>query len=285
MASGKGFIYYSVDTNRYQDLRIKRLKKDRGCAGLCVYDYILCEIYRVKGCFIQWDANTAFDVADYFGIEEETVTEIVQYCCSIGLFDEGLLSRTGNLSSQAIQTRFLEWSKKAKRVDAKLPEECTILPEEMAKLPETSGRKGETSGSFGQSKVKESKVKESTQEEEEKSDFEKIKSPLLNPARENHCPTWKDVYDTFNFQGHPDKALLFFERHESNGWRNTRGQPIQFWQSKVSEWISNALQREVKDTPPPKEVAGMKMPIRGWFYSEEEYQFEMDKYNKKLANA
>jgi len=62
-----GFDYYNVDTNRYQDMKIKRLKKSFGCNGVSVYDYILCEIYRVRGCFVEWDENTAFDVADYFG--------------------------------------------------------------------------------------------------------------------------------------------------------------------------------------------------------------------------
>lgn len=50
MANNKtGLSYYNVDTDRYQDMRIKRLKKDMGCRGVAVYDYILCEIYRVKG--------------------------------------------------------------------------------------------------------------------------------------------------------------------------------------------------------------------------------------------
>ena len=88
MANNKtGFDYYNVDTNRYQDMRIKRLKKDFGCDGIAVYDYILCEIYRVRGCFVEWDENTAFDVADYFGIKESLVNEIVNYCCAAGRID------------------------------------------------------------------------------------------------------------------------------------------------------------------------------------------------------
>lgn len=62
-----GLNYYTVDTDRYQDRRIKRLKKDFKCRGIAVYDYILCEIYRVQGCFLVWDANTAFDVVSTSG--------------------------------------------------------------------------------------------------------------------------------------------------------------------------------------------------------------------------
>ena len=45
-----GFSFYSVDTDRYQDRKIKRLKKAFGCNGIAVYDYLLCEVYRDKGC-------------------------------------------------------------------------------------------------------------------------------------------------------------------------------------------------------------------------------------------
>ncbi|MDR2858937.1 MAG: DUF4373 domain-containing protein [Mediterranea sp.] len=80
-----GLSFYTLDTDRYQDIRIKKLKKEIGCIGIAVYDYILCEIYRVKGCFLEWDKSTAFDVADYLGLKETQVNEVVNYCCVVGL--------------------------------------------------------------------------------------------------------------------------------------------------------------------------------------------------------
>jgi hypothetical protein len=170
-----GFIYYSLDTDRYQDIRIKRLKRNFSCAGIAIYDYVLCEIYRVKGCFIVWDENTAFDVADYFAIKESLVKEVIDYCCVVGLFNKELLDSESVLTSAAIQKRFVEWSKKAKRVRieipenifllddlSKLPEDKANLPEDTDKLPELSPDIPEeppnNSGRFSQSKVKESKV-------------------------------------------------------------------------------------------------------------------------------
>ena len=149
MANNKtGFDYYNLDTNRYQDIKIKRLKKDFGTSGIAVYDYILCEIYRVKGCFIEWDESTAFDVAEYFGLKETLVNEIVNYCCAVGLFDKALLKSGGIISSRSIQQRFMEMSLRAKRKDFKIPEEINIIPEELEIIPEVSD------------KVKRSKVKE-----------------------------------------------------------------------------------------------------------------------------
>jgi hypothetical protein len=105
-----GLIYYNVDTNRYQDRRIKRLKKDFKCDGIAVYDYILCEIYRVEGCFLVWDEDTAFDVSEYFGLKETTVKEIVNYCLSVGLFDADSFTKHDILTSIEIQLSFVKLS-------------------------------------------------------------------------------------------------------------------------------------------------------------------------------
>lgn len=155
-----GLIYYNVDTNRYQDIRIKRLKKDFKCDGIAVYDYILCEIYRVEGCFLVWDENTAFDVSEYFGLKETTVKEIVIYCGAVGLFDKTLLTR-GIITSLSIQKRYLEMCKRAKRTNFEIPKDIYIhaeqykITEEIQKLPEVLQIIPEY---IPQSKVKKSKV-------------------------------------------------------------------------------------------------------------------------------
>ena len=121
-----GFDFYRVDTDRYQDIRIKKLKKNYGCNGIAVYDYVLCEIYRVKGCFLEWDESTTFDVAEYFGLKENTVSEIMRYCGSVGLFDKELLSR-GIVTSASIQKRYLDMCQSAKRANATIPESCNLI--------------------------------------------------------------------------------------------------------------------------------------------------------------
>ena len=129
-----GLTYYTVDTDRYQDRRIKRLKKDLGCKGIAVYDYILCETYRVKGCFLEWDNNTVFDVAEYFGLDENTVQEIVKYCGSVGLFDKELLSR-GIITSASVQRRYMEMCTRAKRKSVSIPEAYKLIQEEKPNNP------------------------------------------------------------------------------------------------------------------------------------------------------
>lgn len=158
MAKNKvGLSYYNVDTDRYQDIKIKRLKKDFGCNGLAVYDYILCEIYRVKGCFLVWDESTAFDVADYLGLKETLVNEIVNYCGVVGLFDKALLTGERVLTSLSIQSRYIDFCVRAKRNKIDIPEKYAILPEESKIIPEESTKPQEDCREEKRSKVKRSK--------------------------------------------------------------------------------------------------------------------------------
>lgn len=163
MATKVGLSYYTVDTDRYLDIRIKRLRKDYGCRGLAVYDYVLCEIYRDKGCFIEWGESTAFDVAEYLGLKESVVQDIVKYCAVVGLFNDALLRR-GIVTSASIQKRYLEMATRAKRKVVTIPEICQ-LPEVGAKIPEVQpqfrevdAQIRENSGSSPQIKENKSKV-------------------------------------------------------------------------------------------------------------------------------
>lgn len=122
-----GLEYYSADTDRFQDIRIKRLKKDFGCDGFAVYEYILNEIYRVKGCFLAWDESTAFDVAEYWGLKETKVNEIVCYCCAVGLFDKALFNKSNVLTNMEIQQQYI---KRSMFIDlAFIPNEILLVDE------------------------------------------------------------------------------------------------------------------------------------------------------------
>ena len=68
--SKNGFSYYKAETDRFQDIKIKRLKKKYGCDGYAVYQYALNEIYRVDGSYIRWTEDQLFDCADYWGMNE-----------------------------------------------------------------------------------------------------------------------------------------------------------------------------------------------------------------------
>lgn len=121
-----GFSFYAIDTDRYQDRKIKRLKKSFGCNGIAVYDYLLCEVYRDKGCYMEFDTNILFDVAEYFDIDEKTVADILEHCGDIGLFNKKMLEK-GVITSASIQRRYMEMCSKSRRKSLAIPEDYLLI--------------------------------------------------------------------------------------------------------------------------------------------------------------
>lgn len=163
-----GLSYFGVDTDIFQDRKIKRLKKNFGCAGVAIYFYLLCDVYRDKGCVLVWDEDCAFDVAEYLGVKESLVDEVVKYCGVVGLFNEELLSG-GIITSASIQRRYIEMCKRARRSSANIPEEWRLITEVSGKITEECGEITEDCGVTPTflDKVKKSKEKKSKEKESE----------------------------------------------------------------------------------------------------------------------
>lgn len=131
-----GFDWYSVDTDRYDDVRIRRLNIACGTKGLAVYDYLLARIYREKGCYIVCDDDCIFAVAEYLKMTESAVKEIISCCGSVGLFHDefllrdsngALLSRGGVITSKAIQRRYVEMCEFARRKTFEMPANFILI--------------------------------------------------------------------------------------------------------------------------------------------------------------
>lgn len=174
-----GLSYFAVDTDIFQDRKIKQLKRNFGCPGIAILFYLLAEVYRDKGCGLEWDENTALDVADYLGVKETLVDEVVKYCGAVGLFDATLLT-SGIITSEAIQRRYVEMSKRAKRTTIEIPEKWRIITEDSANIPETFPNTSRNIPETFLPKEKKSKVKES--KEKESSVCEEAHTPT--PAQE-----------------------------------------------------------------------------------------------------
>jgi hypothetical protein len=128
--------------------------------------YLLAEVYRDKGCGLEWDENTALDVADYLGVKETLVDEVVKYCGAVGLFDATLLT-SGIITSEAIQRRYVEMSKRAKRTTIEIPEDWRIIKEDAVSIPETFPNTSRNIPETFPPKVKKSKEKKIKEKESE----------------------------------------------------------------------------------------------------------------------
>ena len=124
-----GLKYYHAETARFQDIKIKRLKKKYGCEGYAVYSYVENEIYRVEGSYIRFDEDQAFDCAEYWAINEDKVYDIINFCAEIGLFNTQLWKEQSILSSRYIQDSYLQICRRAKKQTA-IPDGLAIAAEE-----------------------------------------------------------------------------------------------------------------------------------------------------------
>lgn len=127
----QGFSYYKAETDRFQDIKIKRLKKKYHCTGYAVYQYVLNEIYRVRGYYLQFTEDHLFDVSEYWDIDEEEVTAIIGYCAEIGLFSAQLWQERSVLTARSIQARYIDICKVCKKTAA-IEDDLRLVPAEQA---------------------------------------------------------------------------------------------------------------------------------------------------------
>lgn len=257
-----GFSYFCTDTDRYQDRKIKRLKKRCGCVGMCIYDYIICEVFRVRGYMLEWDADTIFDIAEYFGIEEAQVSEAVEYMAEVGLFDAAKLAE-GIITSASIQRRFYEMSDKAKRKGVTIPDEVCVLfaevtenaesgnsttiPEETAEIPENSEKFGNNSEETAETP----EVSAQRKEKKNKINSLSVSLSLSDGAEiESDTPS-EEVAEVSATDREKIFEILFFEKnakkpeaetnaligyYTANGWKRSQGAKIRERSAVASTW-------------------------------------------------
>lgn len=258
MANQKqGLNYYTIDTDRYQDIRIKRLKKNLGGLGVAVYDYILCEIYRVRGYFFEWDEDTLFDIAEYWGVKESLVQEIVKYCGAVGLFDKELLSR-GIVTSESIQKRYLDMCARAKRIPPQIPESLRRITEECRDSSEECTDSSEECGDSSEGhKEKESTQRKRKENKEKKSKVNK-NNLSLTPSYEvaeteeaDESAERERILSLFflrNFKKPQEEVDRFYAHYSAQGWKRGGGIPIKNRVALAESWSPTT--GESRFTPP-----------------------------------
>lgn len=122
----QGLSYYQAETDRFQDIKVKRLKKKYGCEGYAVYTYIENEIYRTTGSFIRVTDDIIFDIAEYWNIDETEVENILNFCANIELFDPITWKSRQVLTSERIQQKYVSVCKHAHKPIV-LPEEIQLI--------------------------------------------------------------------------------------------------------------------------------------------------------------
>lgn len=116
----KALGYFPLDTDLFADRKIQRLTRRYGSEGVCTYLSVLCEIYGEQGYYAVYDSDFCFGIGYPLNLEEERVAEIIAFCMEVNLFNGNLFAAYGILTSEAIQRRYREISKRT---------QFSILPE------------------------------------------------------------------------------------------------------------------------------------------------------------
>lgn len=85
------------------------LRGEFGAKGMYMLDYILCEIYRTNGYYLQWDDKRRLLLSDGAGCDCDPnfIREFVAGCIRCSFFDERVLHAFGVLTSAGIQRRYV----------------------------------------------------------------------------------------------------------------------------------------------------------------------------------
>lgn len=179
-----GLDYFPLDSNFFHSPDIKSLKRRHGTAGICVYLYLVAQIYEDKGYYCEYNEDTVLTLADELGMKEGAVRQVLTYC-----FGRSLLVRIDSsgtstrptpvtvITSAGIQRRWQaaksdSGRKTPIRVDSRFwllgPEEtesfilCTLEGSFSGKNSNSSRKNSDSSGkeTLNKSKVKKSKEKD-----------------------------------------------------------------------------------------------------------------------------
>ncbi|MBR3870612.1 MAG: DUF4373 domain-containing protein [Clostridia bacterium] len=102
-----GLSYFPLDTSFFDSRKIKVLRSKFGCEGICLYIYLLAEIYRDRGYYLSVDEDFYAIVADDNGLDEDRVRQIVAYFCRNDFFNPTLFDKN-ILTSSEIQKQYQE---------------------------------------------------------------------------------------------------------------------------------------------------------------------------------
>jgi hypothetical protein len=151
----------------------------------------------------------------------------------VGLFDKGLFASESVLTSAAIQTRFVEWSKIAKRKNCKIPEKYFKLQEVSTKIHEETIQ---NSGVLPQREREENVEREEGGREDAHAREEAFTPPSVSDVESFFK---EQIPDTFwSFEKCTVESKKFFNYYEKYGWK-TRNGPIVKWENAASGWIDN----------------------------------------------
>lgn len=240
-----GLDYFPFDVDFFDDEKIEAISGEFGLKGELVVIKLLCAIYR-NGYFIMWDELLKMKLIKRLpGVSKELLEQIVLRLVKWGFFNEGLFNSDSVLTSNGIQSRYSEATKR--RSGSSITVYACNNGVNVHKNPVSDGVNDRNKP---QSKVKESRVKKSKVlrgEEAPAPDFSGMTFAEQLAANEGietrfnlkpNIPTKQQVWECFvRNDGTKEMAKKFWDEMEATGWYR-KGSPVRNFAAIVPGWVT-----------------------------------------------
>ena len=111
----EGLEYFSLDVDFFSDRKIKILKGRFGADGITYYLYLLCEIYKGHGYYLEVDEDFDYITSSELGMSPEKIGQMRKFLLERSLFDNKLFQSDTILTFTSISRRFYLPAKKYRR--------------------------------------------------------------------------------------------------------------------------------------------------------------------------
>lgn len=261
----QGIDYFPFDIDLFQDIKIRKLIKYQSGKAITVYALLLCFIYK-DGYYIKWDKELPFIISEQTGFEEAYISEVINSCLKLGLFNSDLYESDKILTSKGIQDRYRKINDLCRR-NGDICEFSLVSSEEIGVSSEETAITSEKST---QRKVNKRKVNNTSP------------SPPLKGGGRKREGESKEINS---------KARLLFEEHFKDTFSDSY-----YWTSKDAGAMSQLLQkiafsRKEKGMPTDDEsvisaLGTLLFSIKeGWIFENFSVTNINSKYNEIVAQA
>ena len=101
-----GLDYFPTDSDIFEDLKVRRIKKKHGAGGFAVVFFWLCQIYR-NGYYLEYNDDLLFITEESLYINVQECTSILETALNTDFFDRKMFDDYGIITSKGIQKRYL----------------------------------------------------------------------------------------------------------------------------------------------------------------------------------
>lgn len=120
----QGLDYFPLDTNN--DNKFEILESEYGLLGFGFITKMFQKIYA-NGYYLEWNQYSPSLLKKEFGLERDMITELIDFCVKINIFNEKLYREKNILTSKGIQKRYFTISKRRKELSEIIKKDFILI--------------------------------------------------------------------------------------------------------------------------------------------------------------